>query len=197
MAECSRRHVIGLLAAGVAFASPRARAAEDAWTLGMLGRALAEAPRGSRAFTEDRHLPYLEEPVRLSGRLEAPEPDRLEKHVTAPVEEHFIIDGSQVTLTREDGTLRRLSVFDHPLLRALADGLRRVLAGDMDAARRSFDLGLSGTRDDWRLTLYPSSEDLRRVLDVMRVEGSGGRVDRVEIAETAGVRTVMTLKDMP
>lgn len=196
MGEWSRRRLLGVLAGAAALAlAVRPAAAASGWTLKTLGHALAAAPRPPRAFTEERFLPYLDEPVRLSGQLEAPNPDRLEKHVTAPVVEHFIVDGSRVTLTRGDGTVRHLSVSDDPLLRALADGLRRVLAGELDVVQRTFDLGLTGTRGNWRLTLYPSSEALKQALDVVRIDGSEGRINRVETVETAGVRTVMTLKD--
>lgn len=164
-----------------------------AWDLDALGHALAQAPGGRIPFHEERHISYLKEPLRLSGFLVRDE-TRLEKHVTVPAPEAFVIDGFHATIRTASGEETTFSLGDHPLLLGLATGLRAALAGETDALQRDFDVALDGTEADWLLRLFPRSETLRRDLREIGISGHGARVSTIQVLGMSGDSSIMTLE---
>ncbi|SEK06599.1 outer membrane lipoprotein carrier protein LolA [Achromobacter sp. NFACC18-2] len=67
-----------------------------------------------------------------------------------------------------------------------------VLAGDTRALQENFDLALTGESTDWHLTLTPRSALLRQIFDTIRIDG-GALVDRIELRETQGDRSVLQM----
>lgn len=185
-----------VLAAGFGLPT-QAQTTREAWSLDRLESALAEAPRERVWFDERRHVSYLEQPLKVEGYLDRPSDDRLEKHITAPRRESFIIDGGRVTVTGPDGGVRHFSVTDHPMLHALAFGLRAVLASELSVVRRRFYADLQGNYRQWRLRLFPRGEALQQELEVLEIVGAGGRLSAVTAVEANGDRTVTTLRDAP
>ncbi|OAE72708.1 hypothetical protein A7J71_11735 [Achromobacter insolitus] len=69
-----------------------------------------------------------------------------------------------------------------------------VLAGDTARLRENFDLALSGDADAWQLLLTPRSVLLRQIFDNIQING-GKLVDRIELRETQGDRSVLQMTD--
>jgi hypothetical protein len=105
------------------------------------------------------------------------------------------------TLTIEpggaEGGARTLSLADHPEIRAIVEGVRATLAGDLAALRRHYDVAYEDGAANWLLTLVPSDESLRRHLKSMRISGQGTAVRTVETVEANGDRSVMTVVEDP
>ena len=173
--------------------------------LGVAGSASAFAPeelmqllsevQSSRAhFIETRHSAMLKKPLTLSGRLVYRRPDRLEKHVQSPFVESITIEGSRVTVSR--GSPDRYRVITLPAggtAQALIESLRATLAGDLPALERHFAVAVTGSRTAWSMSLTPRGA----TLPVVRVEfaGKDNRIQRIEVLESGGDRTVTTIVD--
>lgn len=69
-----------------------------------------------------------------------------------------------------------------------------VLAGDTSGLRENFDLSLSGGPDAWQLTLLPRSVLLRQIFENIQING-GRLVDRIELREVQGDRSVLRMTD--
>ncbi|MEN5066846.1 outer membrane lipoprotein carrier protein LolA [Achromobacter aegrifaciens] len=69
-----------------------------------------------------------------------------------------------------------------------------VLAGDTAGLRENFDLALIGDADAWQLLLTPRSVLLRQIFDNIQING-GKLVDRIELRETQGDRSVLQMTD--
>jgi hypothetical protein len=69
-----------------------------------------------------------------------------------------------------------------------------VLAGDTAGLRENFDLALTGDADAWQLLLTPRSVLLRQIFDNIQING-GKLVDRIELRETQGDRSVLQMTD--
>ncbi|CAB3901784.1 hypothetical protein LMG26854_05536 [Achromobacter aegrifaciens] len=69
-----------------------------------------------------------------------------------------------------------------------------VLAGDTAGMRENFDLALTGDADAWQLLLTPRSVLLRQIFDNIQING-GKLVDRIELRETQGDRSVLQMTD--
>ncbi|MBD9383991.1 outer membrane lipoprotein carrier protein LolA [Achromobacter sp. ACM02] len=69
-----------------------------------------------------------------------------------------------------------------------------VLAGDTVGLRENFDLALTGDANAWQLLLTPRSVLLRQIFDNIQING-GKLVDRIELRETQGDRSVLQMTD--
>jgi outer membrane lipoprotein-sorting protein len=167
-----------------------------ALTPAELMQVLSDVPSSRAHFIETRHSAMLKKPLVLTGRLVYRRPDRLEKHVQAPFEESITIEGTRVSITRPGGDPTR--VFTLPAsgaAQALIESLRATLAGDLPALERHFAINVSGTRGDWTMSLTPRDAALGAV--VLRVDFAGrdNRLQRIEVLETGGDRSVTTIDE--
>jgi len=167
-----------------------------ALTASDLMQALSDVPSSRARFIETRHSALLKMPLVLSGTLVYRRPDRLEKHVQAPFAESITIEGTRVSITREGADKGR--VFTLPAsgpAQALIESLRATLAGDLPALERHFAVAVAGGREDWTMSLTPRDSALGAA--VLRVDFAGreNRVQRIEILEAGGDRSVTTISD--
>ncbi|ALM83395.1 outer membrane lipoprotein carrier protein LolA [Bordetella sp. N] len=69
-----------------------------------------------------------------------------------------------------------------------------VLAGDTKGLQDNFDMQVSGSAGAWQLVMTPKSALLKQIFQDIRING-GKLVDRIELRETQGDRTVMEMKN--
>jgi hypothetical protein len=154
----------------------------------------ALAARGSAdaTFTEQRHVPVLDAPVQSSGTLRFVAPDRLEKHTLTPRAESMVLAGDQLTL-RQGQRTRSLALADLPDNGLAIASLRGTMAGDLAALRRGWSVTLHGERRIWTLSLAPLSAAIAQYIEGVLIEGRQDRIDRIEIRQADGVRSVMQI----
>ncbi|MCC7461663.1 MAG: outer membrane lipoprotein carrier protein LolA [Gammaproteobacteria bacterium] len=124
-------------------------------------------------FVEVRYSALLTRPLLVSGELEYRGPRSLHKHILAPYHEQQLIDGDRVTVEREGEQTRRFSLQRSPELKGILDSLGSLLAGDLQALERSFDVSVEEGAGGWTLRLVPRSVRARRQLSSILVSGRG------------------------
>ncbi len=165
--------------------------AHAAWDLQTLMTELARTTTSEVRFQETKHLAALKAPLELRGILRYRRPDHLERHVQAPFEESFLVDGDAVTLTRKGGAERhRIALQSQPVLWAFIESIRATLRGDLAALQQFYRVELHGTREQWELTLLPRDLDMAQLVRVIRIGGRGGTVRTIEVEETGGDRSI-------
>jgi hypothetical protein len=162
----------------------------DPLTLGQLMDALAHADHRTATFAETKYLSILDVPVESSGELEFEPPAHLEKRTLRPIAETLSLDGDTVTIVQL-GRKRTLRLEELPEVATMIESLRATLAGDRKALERVYRLRLSGTSDRWTLELTPLDARVGRVVSRIAIAGAGGEVQRVEIQQADGDRSVM------
>jgi hypothetical protein len=164
-------------------------------TIEQLFAALAVKGERVAAFVERRHSVLFRNPPEVRGTLRFKPPGLLEREVTHPRRENVRIDGERVTVRTwgEDGqaNVHQLTLAAQPQLAALTDALRAILAGDFAALDRRFVMRLVQPPPHWRLELAP--RDDQTPLASVRLAGTAGAVERIEIVETSGDRTEILL----
>ncbi|HET9403783.1 MAG TPA: outer membrane lipoprotein carrier protein LolA [Burkholderiales bacterium] len=196
-----RRAVLALLAAG--FCSPRAIAAEasepGAWDVNRLMRELGQVKSSRARFVESKHIAILSAPLESTGTLLYTAPGRLEKHTQTPRRESLVLEGDRLILENKDRNQRRtFALQDQPVIWAFVESIRSTLAGDLATLNRFYQVALDGGERQWRLTLKPAEPDMQGMVSEIRIGGSRNRVNTIEIIETQGDRSVMTITaDVP
>ena len=154
--------------------------------------ALAERSQGSASFVERHFLALLKRPVESSGELFYRAPDRLEKRTLEPHPESLIVEGDRLSIERAHHT-RVLDLHAYPELAPFVESIRATLAGDRSALERVFNLKFTGTAASWSLDLVPLNPGMLKTVAEVRIDGLRDLLTQVEIRETDGDRSLMTL----
>lgn len=162
--------------------------------LGALMQQMAQRRHGQVSFVEQHFLKLLKRPVESYGELTYDAPDRLEKRTIEPKPETLALDGDVLTIER-GGRTRTLDLKNYPTIVPFIESIRATLAGDLGSLERLFDVDYAGSMAGWRLTLTPRDLQVAKTVSRVRIEGAGDTLSRVEIVETDGDRSLMTLRD--
>ena len=171
-----------------------AYAAEPAWGLPELMIDLGRVKQAKGTFVEKKYLKLLNAPLESSGQLIYTAPYRLEKLTLSPKPESMVVD--QDTLTVEmRGRKRSLQIQDYPVLWAFVESIRGTLKGDLSALQQFYQVKLEGSRLAWQLQLQPTEKKMSALIQVIVIRGSKDRIATIEINESDGDRSVMTVTD--
>ena len=193
--------VLLLFAAGVCSSAAVAAETGDVagWDIKRLMQELGQVKTAKGRFVERKHLGILNVPLEFSGTLVYVAPSRLEKHTLAPRMESLVLDREELTIESKERNQRRaLVLLDYPVIWAFVESIRSTLAGDLPTLSSFYQVSLEGGERRWRLTLKPSEPGMRDVVSEIRISGERSWINTIEIIETGGDRSVMTItRDAP
>ena len=172
----------------------RVRAAPD--DLDTVMHLLAQRRHGEVSFIEQHFLSLLKRPAESSGVLIYDAPNRLEKRTLEPRAESLVLVGDVVSVQR-GGHSRVLDLKSYPQVRPFVDSIRATLAGDRGALERSFRLEFSGGAARWTLILSPTDAQVAKSVTQVQIDGAADDLLRVEIRQSDGDRSLMTLRAAP
>ena len=188
------RLIVGLSLAMCLCDSAYGRSASD-WTVETLMGLLKEHGEASVPFEEATYSSLLTEPVTSRGVLKFVPPATLEKIVTVPSPERYVVEGDRVSFESErKGVKRTVSLEDYPALRSFVVAFQATLTGDLMRLRNVYELTMDGTRTHWTRLLRPRESSGKSVVDYILLTGSAGRVATIAIRSPDGDRSVMTLR---
>jgi len=155
---------------------------------------LAQVQSSTARFVERKHVTILNAPLESSGTLVYAAPGRLEKHTIAPKAESLVLDGDRLTIENKAQDQRRtFALQEQPVIWAFVEGIRSTLAGDLATLKRFYRVGVEGNERRWRLTLKPNEPRMQDVVREIRINGDRNWINAIEIIETGGDRSVMTI----
>lgn len=149
--------------------------------------AAVEVVRGE--FVQEKHLRSLTLPLSSRGQFVLSRQQGLLWKVQQPFAQSYRIDVQGVSLLTENGWQSQ------PGQNVAARQSRlflAVLQGDQQALEADFTLQLQGDAQQWQLQLLPKALFLQQIFKVIEIHG-GALVERIELHETQGDRTVMRM----
>ena len=161
--------------------------------LDQVMHSLAQRRHGQVSFVEQQFLHMLKRPVESYGELIYDAPNHLEKRTIEPRLETLVVDGEVVTVQRG----RRSHMLDlkaYPQILPFIESIRATLAGDRAALERLFRLEFAGSEMRWTLVLTPLDAQVAKTVAEIRIDGSRDELSRVEIRQSDGDRSLMTLR---
>ena len=181
-----------ILLCNAGHASVQAQSAE--WTVESLVMLLKDQREPSVAFEEATYSSLLTEPVNVRGELRFTPPATLEKVITNPFTERYVIEGDRVLYESERKRVKRsISLDDYPALRSFVEAFRASVTGDALQLQKLYEVTINGTRSKWTLLLRPKEVSGKTMVDYILFTGSEGRVASIAIRSPDGDRSVMTL----
>ncbi len=166
--------------------------AEETWELKQLMQTMAQVESSSARFTETKYLSVLTAPLTLSGKLTYTRPGRVEKHVLVPYDERLTVEGNVLTLEK-NGKSRTLDLPSYPVAWAFVESIRATLSGDLALLQRFYRARFDGDNAAWHLILEPLDGEITAYVQSITIDGSDNRIDRVELREAGGDRSVMII----
>jgi hypothetical protein len=155
---------------------------------------LGRVQHSSARFVERKFLKVLKSPLELSGTLTYDAPDRLVKRTLEPAGETLTVDDDRLVIERKDrGPSRTLRMEQYPIVWAFVESFRATLKGDLATLQRFYRVALEGGAQRWQLTLWPRDAKMSAFIESIVIGGGRGRVNRIEVREAQGDRSVMTI----
>lgn len=165
-----------------------------ALTAPELQHLLQASPRPSVEFQELRESPWLSSPVTSRGTMRST-PGSLEKQVEFPRKETWRLLPDRIEWQAAPGSPVKQILFSQaPALAALSDVMRYVVAGDIVALQRNFDIRISGDERVWRAQLKPRNPEVGRNLEEVELQGTGGALQVIIVIQRQGERTTTRLQ---
>lgn len=169
-------------------------AASTGWSVEQLLENLAENRQAEVRFEETAYSDLLTQPLKTHGILRFTPPAGLEKHITMPHDERYLVEGDTLLLeSKTKGTQRTLSLHDYPALRGFIEAFRSTLANDVVTLRRWYRVTLQGEPRRWVLVLRPLDKSVQELVESIRFSGERGQISRIELLAPDGDRSVMVI----
>jgi hypothetical protein len=154
---------------------------------------LAMRQHGRVEFIEQQFLSVLKRPIESSGELRYDAPDRLEKRTLKPRTETLVLSAGILTVERAHSR-RVTDLHAYPQVLPFVESIRATLAGDRGALERVFHLDFAGSLERWSLVLVPLDSKVKQAVTQVRIDGMRDQLQRVEIRQPDGDRSLMTLR---
>ena len=186
----------GLAPISLAQSSPQSERAAEApgWTVEQLIGSLAKSRQVEVRFEETAFSNLLTQPLKTRGILRFTPQAGLEKHITDPHDERYLVEGDMVLFeSKPKGTSRTFSLHDYPALRAFIEAFRSTLANDVITLRRFYSVTLQGEPRRWVLILRPLDKAVQELVESVRFSGEREDIGSIEILAPGGDRSVMVI----
>ncbi len=162
----------------------------NAFELQQLSEQLAKPDVIHGQFIQEKHLRALPQPLISKGSFVLAKNHGLLWLLKTPLQQDYRITANGIA--RRDTNGWQLL----PNKSAGAEQNRlflAVLQGDSSGLQRDFELALSGTAQQWQLTLTPRSMLLKQVFKQINIDG-GALVQTIELLETQGDSTLLRMQ---
>lgn len=162
-----------------------------AFDLDQLSAQLAKPAVVRGPLIQEKHLRALPQPLTSRGQFVLSRDLGLLWQLQSPLQQDYRIDGQGIAKRTPKGWQQQ------PGQDVAAQQSRlflAVLKGDHSGLARDFQLRLSGTSEAWQLRLTPRSPLLKQIFDSIQIDG-GALVERIELHETQGDRSVLRLPE--
>lgn len=164
--------------------------------LAELMQLLGQRSHGAVRFRETRHFARLKEEIVVTGVMSFQTPDRLVRIVEQPKWERIDVAGNEVTVTtgRHDPP-RTIQLSDFPALNGMIVALRATLTGNESQLLEVFAIHPEGTKEDWRIRLFPRAGAIQEKLVEIVISGRNDRPTRFALTQRNGDRIVISMSE--
>lgn len=161
--------------------------------------ALRAVPGVHARYREEQHIALLAAPLVSEGTMHFAPPDRLAKHQRKPARARTVVAGGRLRFADAFGH-DEVDLASNPVVALFVHSVLHVLAGDVARIEATWAVGFSGGADGepraWVLALRPITSPATELVESIVLRGREARVERIEVRELGGDRTVTTLSDI-
>jgi len=160
----------------------------DQISLNQLIQFMAKHKEIHATFTEIKYIKGVNVPLESSGNLTFISPSTIIRNTLQPKPEMFNLTGNAITIKRMDKEYS-LQIDDCPEISLYFEGIRALLAGDVERLRSLYIIELEGTLVDWKLVFSPLQKGT--TLKSLNINGKHDNVRSVEVRLEDGDYSIM------
>ena len=160
----------------------------DRVNLQQLMQFMAKHKEIHATFVENKYIKGVDVPLESSGDLMFIAPSTMVRNTLQPKPEMFKLTGNTITVERM-GKKHSLQIDDYPEISLHFEGMRALLAGDLERLTSLYLVELTGTFADWKLVLSPLQRET--TLKSLNLNGSHDHVKSVEVHLKDGDYSIM------
>jgi outer membrane lipoprotein-sorting protein len=149
-------------------------------------------------FSQVKTLGFLNDKLTSGGRmLFVAEGGKLRWEYQQPYSYTFILNGDKAYI-RSAKSRQTIDIRQSRLFQSIAEVMMNSVTGKSLTTSRDFGCEMYSRGDEWQAVLTPKRKELKKLFSTIRLHFSSGRqmVTQVEMAETSGDTTVITLKNV-
>lgn len=181
--------------------SENAFSVDEDWTVKKLMEQLSEVKFVKLNFVEIKQSIFLVTDITIEGEMEYRAPDYIAKNTNSPFTEKVVIDGDSMVIKRTtkpgkvEATeqIQKYSVQSQPLLKAVVESIRAMLAGNFDTLAENYTFNIEGQEDDWSLDLLPKEQEILDHIEQINLKGEGVRIKEFLTVQADGDESLMSL----
>lgn len=149
-------------------------------------------------FTQVKTLGFLNDQLTSAGRmLFMAEGGRLRWEYQQPYSYTFILNGEKAYICSAKSQ-QTIDIRQSRLFQSIAEVMMNSVTGKSLTTSVGFDCVMYSGGDEWQAVLTPKRKELKKLFKTIRLHFSSARqmVTQVEMTETSGDTTVITLKNV-
>ena len=184
--------------AGHAQALEKADAAQQKAMVEKISQTAASIRTMECQFSQVKTLGFLNDKLTSGGRmLFVAEGGKLRWEYQQPYSYTFILNGDKAYI-RSAKSRQTIDIRQSRLFQSIAEVMMNSVTGKSLTTSRDFGCEMYSRGDEWQAVLTPKRKELKKLFSTIRLHFSSGRqmVTQVEMAETSGDTTVITLKNV-
>lgn len=182
------------LGAVLAFIATTAQAQDAPRTLKALLKAYQTMPGLEAEYVEHKHMALLAQPLESHGHIYFARPGYLLRKIDRPFPSTVVITDKELRMSDASGQ-KSIDLAARADVRPFVESLVWLLAGNAAALETAYktEFESNSNNADWLLVLTPKGPPLSRIIARMEIHGSGLQVKTIEVHETSGDKSVMTI----
>jgi outer membrane lipoprotein-sorting protein len=132
------------------------------------------------AFTQTRHLHFLDHPIESKGSLRFKKPDTLIQNTVSPTPRQLIINKDTLSLHTPGQAPRTVKLKNYPTVWAFITTFRALLNGNSAFFKRYFHVNVTGTSNTWQVHLTPKPKVNLRFKQ-LTLQGQGATLKQIRL----------------
>lgn len=149
-------------------------------------------------FTQVKTLGFLNDKLTSNGRmLFVADGGKLRWEYQQPYSYTFILNGEKAYI-RSAKSSQTIDIRQSRLFQSIAEVMMNSVTGKSLTTSRDFGCEMYSGGDEWQAVLTPQRKELKKLFSAIRLHFSSSKqmVTQVEMTETSGDTTVITLKNV-
>ncbi len=175
----------------------RADEAQSKAMVESINRTAASIRSIACSFTQVKSLRFLNDKMTSQGRMYYDGSGKLRWEYTSPYQYIFILNGQSVHI-KSAKTSRTIDIRQSRLFQGIAQLMMNSVTGRCLSSDADFTCVMYVQGDEWIADLTPKKKEVKKMFKSVRLHISSTRrmVSQVEMTETSGDTTVITLKNV-
>lgn len=145
-------------------------------------------------FNNEKHVSFLDEPIKSSGYLKFIAPNKLQKFILKPEKTSQKIDGRELEIITANET-NIINLDDYPEFSIILGATISVLSGNHEALKKDFKIIFEHKEVGWKLLLSPHDSYISGYVESIKMFGKKNKIFKIVVTEPNSDQSISYLSN--